>query len=148
MQKVLIASDHAGFDVKEKIKADLGGDYEFVDLGTNSTESVDYPVYGEKLAQQIAVTPDAKGILVCGSANGICIAANKVNGARCAVGYSKEAAVGAREHNNAQILSIPGRNEITDDPSDIARTFLETEFSAEERHHRRVEQMMEIEKNN
>jgi len=148
MQKVVIGSDHAGYEVKERIKQELGGEYEFVDLGTNSTESVDYPKFGEAVAQQVAVTPDLKGILVCGSGEGIMMSANKVKGARAALGYSTESAAGAREHNNANIIAVPGRNKTMDDQVEIVKAFLSTEFSEEERHHRRVDQMMDIERNN
>ncbi len=148
MKKVLIASDHAGYDVKERIKKELGSEYEFVDLGTDSTQSVDYPEYGEKVARQVAVSPDARGVLVCGSGVGISISANKVNGARCVLAFSKEAAEGGRMHNDANIVSVPGRLKTIDDQVDIVRTFLETDFSTEERHGRRVRQMMEIEKHN
>ncbi len=148
MQKVIIGSDHAGYQMKEQIKKELGNQYDFVDVGTNSEESVDYPIYAEKVAQQVAVTPDLKGILVCGSATGMAIAANKVNGIRAAVGYSKKAAELARQHNNANIISTAGREEILDHPIEIVRTFLETDFSGEERHARRAHQVMEIERRN
>ena len=148
MKKVIIGFDHAAYDAKEKIKEGLSDEYEFVDLGTDSDASVDYPIYGEKVAQQVALSSDTKGVVVCGSGNGICIAANKVNGIRCALGYSVEAAIGARQHNNANIISIPGRHKIMDDPVDIVRTFLTTEASDEERHVRRVKEIMDIEKAN
>lgn len=148
MKKVLIASDHAGYEVKERIKKELGTEFEFIDLGTNSTDSVDYPKYGEKVAQQVAVTPGAQGVLVCGSGVGISIAANKVPGARCVLAFSKEVAKGSREHNDANIVAVAGRMKMMDDPVEIVRTFLETDFSNEERHARRVKQMMDIERNN
>lgn len=148
MKKVLIASDHAGYEVKERIKKELGTEFEFIDLGTNSTDSVDYPKYGEKVAQQVAVTQGAQGVLVCGSGVGISIAANKVPGARCVLAFSKEVAKGSREHNDANIVAVAGRMKMMDDPVEIVRTFLETDFSNEERHARRVKQMMDIEQNN
>ena len=148
MQKVLIASDHAGYDVKERIKKELGSQFEFVDLGTNSTDSVDYPDFAEKLAQQVAVSSDVKGVLVCGSGVGISIAANKVDGARCVLAYSVDAAKGSREHNNANIVAVPGRLNPMDDQVKVVKAFLETDFSTEERHARRVKKMMDIEKHN
>ncbi len=148
MKKVLIASDHAGYEVKEQIKKTLASEYEFIDLGTDSTDSVDYPEYGEKVAQRVAVDSDLLGIVVCGSGEGICMAANKVKGARCGLGYSIESAKGSREHNNANVIAVPGRMKIMDDPADIVRTFLMTDFSTEERHARRIKQMMEIEQRN
>lgn len=148
MKKVIIGSDHAGFEVKERIKKELGDQYEFVDVGTHSSESADYPQYGKAVAQQVAVTPDAQGVLVCGSGEGIMMAASKIPGVRVGLAYSIESATGMREHNNANIVSIPGRNATMDDQVDIVKTFLSTDFSGVERHEKRVEQMMDIEKNN
>ena len=148
MQKVVIGSDHAGYEIKERIKKELGSEYEFVDVGTDSPESVDYPKFGEAVAQQVSVTPDLKGVLVCGSGEGIMMSANKVKGVRAGLGYSVESAKGTREHNNANVIAVPGRNATMDDQVDIVRTFLSTDFSDEERHHRRVDQMMDIEKHN
>jgi len=146
MKKVVIGSDHAGFAVKERIKQELGDQYEFVDLGPDNDDAVDYPIYGEKVAQQVAVTPDAQGVVVCGSGIGISISANKVPGIRAALCYSKEAAESARQHNDANIISIAGRGQMMDDPIEIVKTFLETDFSGVDRHERRVKQMMEIER--
>lgn len=148
MQKVVIGSDHAGYEMKERIKKELGSEYEFVDLGTDSTESSDYPVYAEKVGQQVALTPDQKGVLVCGNGVGIAIAANKVKGVRAGLAYSVESAKGARQHNNANVVAVGGRSPMMDDPVEIVRTFLSTEFSGEERHARRVQEMMDIEKRN
>lgn len=148
MQKVVIGSDHAGYQMKEKIKKELGDEYDFVDVGTDSEESVDYPVYGEKVAQQVSVSPDVKGVLVCGSGIGVSISANKVHGVRAALAYNTHAAQLARMHNDANVICTAGREETVDDPVDIVRAFLETNFSGEPRHARRVQQMMDIEKNN
>lgn len=148
MKKVVIGSDHAGFEVKERIKKELGDQYEFIDVGPDNDESVDYPVYAEKVGQQVALSPDVQGVVVCGNGVGICIAANKVNGVRCGLAYSIDAAKCARQHNNANVVSVGGRSPMMDDPVDIVRTFLTTDFSGEERHVKRVEQIMEIERNN
>lgn len=148
MQKIIIGSDHAGYAMKERIKNELGKKYRFIDVGTHDETSVDYPIYAEKVAQQVALSPGVKGIIVCGSATGVSIAANKINGVRAAVGYSKKAAELARQHNDANVLTTAGREKLMDDPVEIVETFLETEFSGEERHARRVKQMMEIEKRN
>ena len=145
MQKVVIGSDHAGFETKERIKQELASDYVFVDVGTKSAEAVDYPRYGEAVAQQVAVTPGLKGVVVCGSGEGIMMAASKVKGVRAGLGYSVQSARGIREHNNGNVLSVPGRNATMDDPVDIVRAFLTTNFSSEERHQRRVDQLMELE---
>lgn len=148
MKQVVIGSDHAGYPMKERIKKELGGDYDFVDVGTDSEESVDYPVYAEKVAQQVAVTPNGQGVLVCGSGIGVSITANKVNGVRAALAYTKRAAELARLHNDANVVATAGREETMDDPVEIVQTFLQTDASTEERHARRVQQMMDVEKRN
>ncbi len=147
-KKVVIGSDHAGFAVKERIKKELGKKYDFVDVGTDSEASVDYPVYGEKVAQQVAVSPNTQGIVICGSGIGMSIAANKVPGIRAALCYSKTAAELSRLHNDANVLAIAGREKMMDDPVEIADKFLSTDFSRDERHVRRVKGIMAIEKNN
>lgn len=148
MQKVVIGSDHAGYQMKERIKKELGSEFEFVDVGTHNGDSVDYPIYAEKVGQQVAVNPGMRGVLVCGSGIGVSIAANKVNGVRAALCYNKRAAEMSRKHNNANVIATAGREETFDDPVDVVRVFLTTEFSGEERHARRVQQMMDIEKHN
>ncbi len=148
MNKVVIGSDHAGYEMKERIKKELGDQYEFVDVGPNSSDSVDYPVYAEKVGQQVAMSPSTQGVVICGNGVGIAIAANKVNGIRCGLAYSIETARGARQHNNANVVAVGGRSKMMDDPVEIVKIFLETDFSGEERHVRRVKEIMEIEKHN
>jgi len=148
MKKVVIGSDHAGYQMKERIKKELGDQYEFVDMGTDSEEAADYPVYAEKVAKQVAVTPGSQGVVICGNGVGISIAANKVHGIRCGLAYSVDAARCARQHNDANVVSVGGRSPMMDDPVEIVKTFLTTDFSGEERHARRVKQIMDIEKHN
>lgn len=148
MKKVVIGSDHAGYDVKEQIKKDLGDQYHFVDVGTDSDESVDYPQYAEKVAKEVAGDAESQGVLVCGSGIGVSMVANKVNGVRAALCYSNDAAKSARQHNNANVIATAGRTKTMDDPVEVVKTFLETDFPGEERHARRVDQMMDVEKNN
>ena len=92
------------------------------------------------------MSPNAQGIAVCGSGIGISISANKVPGARAALCYSKKSAELSRLHNDANVLALAGREEMMDDPVEIADKFLSTDFSGDERHTRRVKEMMEIEK--
>ena len=99
------------------------------------------------MAQQVAVTPGSQGVVICGNGVGISIAANKVKGIRCGLAYSIDAAKCARQHNDANVVSVGGRSPMMDDPVEIVKTFLATDFSGEERHARRVKQIMEIEKN-
>ena len=146
MKKVVIGSDHAGFALKEKIKKALGKQVEFIDVGTHSEESVDYPIYAEKVADEVARNPELQGVLVCGSGIGVTMAANKVPGIRAALAYSVNAARLSRQHNNANVLAVPGREGAMDDPLEIVQAFLATDFSGEERHARRVRQIEDIEK--
>ena len=141
MTKIILGADHAGFELKEKIKALLtrmGKDFD--DLGTHSIEKVDYPVYAKKVAEKVA-GKKAMGILVCGSGIGMCIAANKTKGVRAAMVNDAETARLAREHNNANILCLGSRTAPADNYEDLVKTFLQTKFSKEKRHHQRVREI-------
>ncbi len=141
MNKIIIGSDHAGFELKEKIKEYLNElKYNTEDMGTNSQESTDYPIYGKKVAEKVAET-NSTGMLVCGSGIGMCITANKIKGVRAALCYNEETARLAREHNNANILCLGARTESAKNYKKIIKTFLETKFSKEPRHNRRVKEM-------
>ena len=108
--KIALASDHAGYAEKERLKPllrDLG--LEVDDLGTVSEESVDYPDYARKVAEQVARGQADQGVLVCGSGTGMAIAPNKVAGVRAAVSWSEETARLARQHNDANVLAIGAR---------------------------------------
>jgi ribose 5-phosphate isomerase B len=143
--KIAIASDHAGFEEKERLKPllnELG--IEFEDLGTRSTESVDYPDYARKVAEEVAQGKVEQGLLVCGSGTGMAIAANKVPGVRAAVGWSEEIARLAREHNDANVLSLAGRYVPFEELTKIVRAWFAARFEGG-RHARRVEKIREIE---
>lgn len=143
--KIAIASDHAGFAEKERLKPllnELG--IEFEDLGTRSTESVDYPDYARKVAEEVAQGKVEQGLLVCGSGTGMAIAANKVPGVRAAVGWSEEIARLAREHNDANVLSLAGRYTPFEELTKIVRAWFAAKFDGG-RHARRVEKIREIE---
>ncbi|HEV7701350.1 MAG TPA: ribose 5-phosphate isomerase B [Pyrinomonadaceae bacterium] len=144
--KIAIAADHAGFDEKEKIKStldDLGVEYE--DFGTNSTESVDYPDYAKKVGEAVANGDVDQGLLVCGSGTGMAIAANKVPGVRAAVAWNEEIAHLAREHNDANVLSLSARYISPDENDKIVRAWFGAHFDAG-RHERRVNKINAIEK--
>ena len=146
--KIAIGSDHAGFADKEKIKRqleELGVEYE--DVGTNSTDSVDYPVYAKKVAEKVANGEVEQGILVCGSGNGMQIAANKIHGVRAALAWNEETARLARQHNNANVLSVPARMISPDEVKNIVKSFLDAEFEGG-RHKRRVDGITELENEN
>lgn len=144
--RVFIGSDHAGFALKEEIKKHLkkkGFDTE--DLGTNSEESTDYPDYAGKVAKKVAKEKDSLGIVVCGTGTGTAIAANKVKGIRAAQATSVYLAKMAREHNDANVLSLGSRVSNTKDALEIVDVFLSTQFSKEERHKRRVDKIKKME---
>ena len=141
---IAIASDHGGFELKEKIKDHLRERGEkFVDLGTNSTESVDYPVYGRACAEAVASGKAEAGIVVCGTGIGISIAANKVKGIRCGLCTSVEMAQLTRQHNNANMLALGGRTTEAGLALQIVDAFLDTEFEGG-RHKRRTDMLDEM----
>src|SRR6476659_9697451 len=143
--KIAIASDHAGFEEKERLKPllnELG--IEFEDLGTVSTESVDYPDYARKVGEEVAAGHVEQGLLVCGSGTGMAIAANKVPGVRAAVAWNEEVARLAREHNDANVLSLAARFTPFEENEKIIRAWFGASFEAG-RHQRRVDKISEIE---
>src|SRR6185369_873585 len=130
MAPVLIASDHAGFELKEHVKKDLerlGIAYE--DLGTHSTESVDYPDSAHQVAQAIVGGRAERGILVCGSGQGMAITANRYPGIRAAVVVNEQMARLSREHNDSNILTLGGRLIDADQASRILDVWLSTPFA-------------------
>ena len=145
-KRIAIGADHAGFEDKEKIKRQLdklGVEYE--DVGTDSTESVDYPVYAQKVAEKVAKGEVEQGILVCGSGNGMQIAANKVRGVRAALAWNAETARLARQHNDANVLSVPARMISPEEVSEVVESYLSAEFEGG-RHARRVGEISDLEK--
>ena len=146
--KIAIGSDHAGYEDKEKIKRQLeeiGVEYE--DVGTTSTESTDYPIYAKAVAEKVAKGEVEHGILVCGTGNGMQIAANKVRGVRAALAWNEETARLAREHNDSNVLSIPARMISPEEVSKVVKSYLEAKFEGG-RHARRVEKITELENGN
>ena len=142
--KIALGADHGGFELKEKIKKHLiEKNYEVIDLGTNSTESVDYPEFGHAVGQAVADKKADFGIVVCCTGIGISIAANKVPGVRAALCLNTTMARLTREHNNANILAMGGR--IVGDvlALEMVDTFLATDFQGG-RHERRVNEIENI----
>jgi glycine hydroxymethyltransferase len=135
---IAIASDHAGFELKSNLIQQL----DLVDLGSESSESVDYPDFAFKISEYLKDKPDAFGILVCGSGIGISIAANRFNHIRAALCKSEEDAKLARAHNNANVIVLSGRQTELGNASEILQTFLNTEFEGG-RHQRRVNKLSE-----
>ena len=126
---IAMASDHAGYELKMAIREKLEKEgYQILDLGTDSTESVDYPKYGKALGEAVMAGKAEKGIAVCGTGIGISIAANKVKGIRCALCTSVEMAKMAKQHNNANILAMGGRTTDKELAFQMVDTWLSEEF--------------------
>lgn len=134
--KIAIGGDHAGFSYKQALLEYLK-DFEIKDFGTYSPESTDYPDFAHPVASAVESGEYNFGILICGSANGVAITANKHQGIRAAICWLEELASLARRHNNANIVCIPERFISLDDAKKIVDTFLSTEFEAG-RHANRV----------
>lgn len=134
--KIAIGADHAGFEYKELLKSFLS-DYEVKDFGTHSTQSVDYPDFAHPVASAVESQEYTFGILVCGSANGVAITANKHQHIRAAICWLNEIASLARVHNNANVLCIPARFVSEELAKEMTTTFLNTAFEGG-RHENRV----------
>jgi ribose 5-phosphate isomerase B len=144
--KVALGCDHAGFELKDKIKQHLAKAGVAVDdMGTNSTASVDYPDYAQRVGNEVVNRRADRGILVCGSGIGMSIAANKIHGIRAANVHSEIEAQLSREHNDANVLALGGR--MLDDKTafSIVDRWLATPFPGGERHKRRLEKVEALE---
>ena len=140
MSKIIIpiGADHAGYELKEKLKSYLTEKgYEVKDFGCHSEESIDYPDYAHPVASLVEETPGLKGILICGSGNGINMTANKHQGIRAALCWKNEIAALARQHNDANILVLPARFISEAEGIEMVDTFFTTEFEGG-RHQNRV----------
>ena len=141
---IAIGCDHGGFELKlEIIKYLEGKGIQYRDFGTDSNASCDYPVYAKAVAKAVASGECEFGILICGTGIGISITANKIKGIRCALCHDCFSAEATRLHNNANILAMGGRVVGAGLAVKIVDTFLNTPFSNDERHIRRVSQMEE-----
>jgi ribose 5-phosphate isomerase B len=144
--KIAIGSDHAGFAYKEEIKLFLSRkNIEFVDFGTKSIDSTDYPLYAEKVASSVRDRQADLGILVCGTGIGMSIAANKQKGVRAAACQSAFAVRASREHNNANVLCVGSRTNTIEEVLEFVELFVNTPFSNGERHVKRIELIRKIE---
>ena len=139
---ILVSNDHAGVQLKNKVKSFLEDKgYVVENLGDNSGESVDYPDIIHPLAKEISENKDKKGIIMCGTGNGVSMVANKYEGVRAGLCWSKEIAELIRKHNDANVLSLPARFISTKEALEIVQVFLETDFEDGGRHERRVEKI-------
>jgi ribose 5-phosphate isomerase B len=143
---IYLGADHAGFHLKEELKKylkELG--YEYEDMGNQELEPQDdYPDFAVAVAKKVVET-NGKGILICATGSGICMAANKVKGARGVVAWNEFTALQASEHNNANILCLAGKVLDSETAKKIIRLWLETDFTREERHVRRLKKIGNIE---
>jgi ribose 5-phosphate isomerase B len=145
--KVFLATDHAGFEMKEKIKSFLQKEgYEVGDFGAYQYDkNDDYPDFISKAAEAVSKDPESRGIVLGKSGAGECIVANKFKGVRSFLGINKENVKLAREHNDANVLSL-GSNFVSDEEAnELAKIFLETPFSNDPRHIRRIEKIKKYE---
>jgi len=144
--KIAIGADHAGFGLKEKVKGILQRmGHTVLDYGTSSTNSVDYPDFGLKVAHSVADRSVDAGVNICWTGNGMMMAANKVKGIRAGLALNADMASLARLHNDANVLTLASKYTPEDEVESILRAFLETKFEGG-RHLRRVEKIMAEEK--
>ena len=146
IQRILMANDHAGVQLKQALKTELKEQgYRVTDLGTNKEDpSVDYPLIAKKACTRfIKDRMYTFGILICGTGIGIAMAANKMHGIRCAAVYTPFMARMAKEHNHANFIALGAKVDITD-PMVLVKAFIEAEDNEEDRHLRRVGQVMRL----
>ncbi|MCC6537565.1 MAG: ribose 5-phosphate isomerase B [Bryobacterales bacterium] len=143
--RIAIASDHAGFALKEQLREKLAAEgHDVQDYGTTNTESTDYPDYASLVAHEVAGGRADRGVLVCSTGIGMSIAANKVEGVRAALVMNEDAARLTREHNDANVIALAARYTDAAQAAPLVDTFLNTEFEGG-RHARRVAKIARIE---
>lgn len=143
--KIAVGSDHAGFDLKEKIKGILNKLHiDYTDYGTDTTESVDYPDIAIQVAKAVSENQAERGILICHTGIGMSLVANKVPRVRAALCVSPEITELARVHNDANLLVLGNLETKRDEIEDIVKTFLETNFEKGGRHERRVKKIHDL----
>lgn len=146
-----LGADHRGYNLKEEIKKYLDElKMKYEDVGALSLdEADDYPDYAKEVAKKVSDAPEEhRGILLCGSGVGVNIVANKFDGIRSALAWNEKIAKTSRIDDNANILSLPADYLTTEEAKKIVRTWLETPFTREERHYRRIQKIAEIERSN
>jgi ribose 5-phosphate isomerase B len=144
--KIAVASDHAGFDMKEKIRKYLEDNgHQVKDFGTYSTDSIDYPDYAAPAAKSVASGENERGVIICGSGQGMTMVSNKIPGIRAALCNDLYSARMTRLHNDANVLTMGGRIIGIDLAKEIVDTWLSTEFEGG-RHQRRVDKIMAFDK--
>jgi ribose 5-phosphate isomerase B len=143
--RIYLGADHAGFPLKEHVKASLSAlGHEVVDVGTHAEESVDYPDYARQVGEAVARGDAEFGVLVCGTGLGMAIAANKVHGVRAIQASDPEMARMSRLHNNANVIALPGRYITPERADEVLAAFLGTEFEGG-RHQLRLDKIDALE---
>ena len=143
MSKILIASDHAGFHLKEELKKHFKSEHEFMDLGSNSSDSVDYPDYAHILSQKISESKDSFGILICGSGIGMSMVANRYKDVRAALCLNEKMAQLSREHNNANVLVLGSRLISCEEAIKCLIMFFKSKFEGN-RHQARLDKFNDV----
>lgn len=144
--KIAIACDHAGFPLKDKVIEVIRAEgHEVVDLGTHSTAPVDYPDYAQKIGEALQTGAAERGVLLCGSGVGACIAANKMKGIRAGVCHDTYSAHQGVEHDDMNVLTLGGRIIGPNLVPELVRAFLRAQFTGEERHVRRLAKIEALE---
>jgi ribose 5-phosphate isomerase B len=146
--KIFVGADHKGFELKEKLVELLGhAGYEAVGVGDDHLDpNDDFPVFAAKVVNAIKTSgdPDARGILICGSGQGICMAANRFKGIRAALGYDRQSARVSRNDDDSNVLCLPADVLKSDEAEVIVQTWLDTPFAAPQRFIRRIKELDEL----
>lgn len=147
MSRVAVGADHAGYRYKELLADQLRAlGHEVIDLGTDGPQSVDYPDYARAVAEAVARGEADRGLLVCGSAVGVCVVANKVPGIRAGICHETYSARQAVEHDDVNVLCLGERVIGIEVAREVTETFMNAEFSDEERHRRRLQKLRSVER--
>jgi RpiB/LacA/LacB family sugar-phosphate isomerase len=147
MKKIVIGGDHRGYNLKENIKKTLTKNYEITDIGTSSTDPVDYPDIAEAIAKKIQAGEAERGILICGSGVGACVAANKFKGIRAAICHDVFSAHQGVEDDDMNVLCLGGGIVGESLAMEIIESFLNAKFKPEERYIRRLEKVKKFDDN-
>lgn len=145
--KIYIGADHRGYALKEQVKSWLGADHEIVDVGAaERADGDDYVEYAQQVATAVAGDPTARGIVICGSGVGVDMVANKIAGVRSGLGIAHDQVMAARKDDNITVLAIAADYTLPEEVKKMVTAFVQTPFSEEARHERRLEKIKEIEK--
>lgn len=146
---IYIGADHKGFQLKGELYQNLAGrGYQITDMGADSEEPIDYPDIAKRVAIRVIEDPNNRGILICSTGAGMCIAANKIRGARAAQAWDSEIAKACRNDDNINILCLSSDRTSFEQASEIVKKFLDTSFGGAERFNRRIQKIIDLENEN